>query len=140
MSRVLPTFVLAIGAIASWTRLLRAELTEVLTSEFMLLARSKGLSRGEATLRHGLRNAFVPFAPSIISGFVGLLSGSFIIEQAFRVPGVGKIYLSSFSNRDYNLLMLVIIFYTSIGLLTAIVGDISYGFIDPRIKMGAGKK
>lgn len=138
-SRILPTIVLSTGTVAGWTRTLRAELTEVLTSEYMLLAKSKGLSTQQVTTRHAFRNAFVPFAPAIIGGFVSLLGGSIVIEQAFRVAGIGGVYLRAYGNRDVPLIMVVMMFYTAIGLLTSIVGDISYGFIDPRIKMGAGK-
>jgi ABC-type dipeptide/oligopeptide/nickel transport system permease component len=144
LSRVLPTVVLASGMVAGWTRTLRAELSETLTSEFMLLARAKGLTKSQATFRHALRNAFVPFAPALIGGFVSLLSGSLIIEQAFRIAGVGGLYLSAIGGAgglpDYPMVMVISVFYLSIGLLSGIVADLSYGFIDPRIKMGAGKQ
>jgi ABC-type dipeptide/oligopeptide/nickel transport system permease component len=144
LSRVLPTVVLASGMVAGWTRLLRAELSETLTSEFMLLARAKGLTKPQATLRHALRNAFVPFAPAIIGGFISLLSGSLIIERAFRIAGVGGLYLAAIGGTnglpDYPMVMVISSFYLSIGLLSGIIADLSYGFIDPRIKMGAGKQ
>lgn len=138
-SRILPTIVLSTGMIAGWTRTLRAELTEVLTSEYMLLAKSKGLSTRQVTSRHAFRNAFVPFAPAIIGGFVSLMGGSIVIEEAFRVAGIGGVYIRAYGNRDIPLIMIIMMFYTAIGLLSSIVGDISYGFIDPRIKMGAGR-
>jgi len=138
LSRILPTFVLASGTIAALTRNLRAELTEILTSDFMVLAKAKGLTSRQATVRHALRNAFVPFAPAITGGFIGLLGGSFVIEQAFRVPGIGRMYLTAFNTRDLNLIMLLMMFYTFLGLVAQILGDISYGIVDPRIKMGAG--
>jgi oligopeptide transport system permease protein len=138
-SRILPILVLTVGGVAGWARGIRAELTEVLTSEFILLARSKGLTRRQATVRHAFRNALVPFAPALVGGFVGLLSGSLIIEGTFGIAGVGGIYLRAFSDRDFPMLMMVVLFYTSIGLTAAILGDLSYGFIDPRIKMGAKK-
>ncbi|HHU27919.1 TPA: ABC transporter permease [bacterium] len=144
LSRVLPTVVLASGMIASWTRLLRAELSETLTSEFMLLARAKGLTKPQATLRHALRNAFVPFSPALIGGLISLLSGSLIIEKTFRIAGVGGLYLAAIGGAgglpDYPMVMIISSFYLSIGLLSGIVSDLSYGFIDPRIKMGAGKQ
>lgn len=127
---------LSFGSIASYTRFVRAELTEALTSEYMLLARTKGLTRAQATARHALKNAFVPILPSILSEFVGLLGGSMIIEQIFAVPGVGQLYMKSLSLLDYNVFMMDCIFYTFIGLLAGIVMDLSYGFIDPRIRMG----
>lgn len=127
---------LSFGSIASYTRFVRAELTEALTSEYMLLARTKGLTRAQATARHALKNAFVPILPSILSEFVGLLGSSMIIEQIFAVPGVGQLYMKSLSLLDYDVFMMDCIFYTFIGLLAGIVMDLSYGFIDPRIRMG----
>jgi len=128
---------LAFGSIAGYTRFTRAELTEVLTSEFMLLARTKGLTRAQATRRHALRNAMVPIFPMIIGEFISVLSGSLIIESTFSVPGVGKLYLAAINAKDYDFFMLLSAFYTFVGLAAGIVVDISYGFIDPRIRMGA---
>ena len=127
---------LSFGSIAGLTRFTRAELTETLTSDYMLLARTKGLTRAQATSRHALKNAMVPILPSIISSFVGILGGSFIIEQIFSIPGVGNLYMNSVFQRDYDVFMMDTIFYTLIGLLSGILVDISYGFIDPRIRMG----
>ena len=128
---------MCLGSIAGYARYTRAELTEVLTSEFMLLARTKGLTRGQATLRHALRNAMVPIFPMILSEFVLVLSGSLVIERMFSIPGVGRLYLDSITYQDYDFFMLLSGFYTLVGLLAGIVVDISYGFIDPRIRMGA---
>ena len=130
-------FSLCLGSIAGYARFTRAELTEVLTSEFMLLARTKGLTRGQATLRHALRNAMVPIFPMILSEFVLVLSGSLVIERMFSIPGVGRLYLDSITYQDYDFFMLLSGFYTLVGLLAGIITDISYGFIDPRIRMGA---
>lgn len=130
-------FSLCLGSIAGYARFTRAELTEVLTSEFMLLARTKGLTRGQATVRHALRNALVPIFPSILSEFVAVLSGSLVIEQMFSIPGVGRLYLTSINAKDYDFFMFLSGFYTFVGLAAGIVTDISYGIIDPRIRMGA---
>ena len=128
---------MSFGSIAGYARFTRAELTEVLTSEFMLLARTKGLTRAQATTRHALRNAMVPIFPSIIGEFIGVLSGSLVIEKIFAIPGVGGLYLASINSMDYDFFMLLSGFYTLIGLAAGIVIDISYGIIDPRIRMGA---
>ncbi|MDD4212505.1 MAG: ABC transporter permease [Bacilli bacterium] len=128
---------LSFGSIAGYARFTRAELTEVLTSEFMLLARTKGLTKGQATTRHALRNAMVPIFPMIIGEFISVLSGSLIIEKIFSVPGVGGLYLAAINSNDYDFFMLLSAFYTFVGLAAGIVIDISYGFIDPRIRMGA---
>lgn len=130
-------FSLCLSSIAGYARYTRAELTEVLTSEFMLLARTKGLTRGQATLRHAMRNAMVPIFPMILSEFIAVLSGSLVIENMFSIPGVGRLYLDSINSLDYDFFMLLSGFYTLVGLAAGIVVDISYGFIDPRIRMGA---
>ena len=127
---------LSFGQIAGLCRFTRAELTETLTQDYMLLARTKGLTRSQATTRHALKNAMVPILPSIISSFIGILGGSMIIEQIFSIPGVGQLYVQSVVGRDYDVFMMDSIFYTFISLLAGIVVDISYGFIDPRIRMG----
>ena len=130
-------FSLSFGSIAGYARYTRAELTEVLTSEFMLLARTKGLTKKQATVRHALRNAMVPIFPSIIGEFISVLSGSLVIEKIFSVPGVGGLYLASINNQDYDFFMLLSSFYLLVGLAAGLVIDLSYGIIDPRIRMGA---
>ena len=135
-SMIAPVLALSFGQIAGLCRYTRAELTETLTSDYMLLARTKGLTRSQATSRHALKNAMVPILPMIISSFIGILGGSFVIEQIFSIPGVGMLYLQSINLFDYDVFMIDMIFYTFISLLAGIVVDISYGFIDPRIRMG----
>ena len=132
---------LGFGTVAGLTRYVRAELTEVLTSDYLLLARTKGLSRAQTTVRHALRNAMVPIFPMILGEFIGIMSGSLIIESIFGIPGVGPLYVDSITTTppDYNFFMLLTAFYTLIGLCSGIIVDISYGFIDPRIRMGSKK-
>ena len=130
---------LSFGVIAGFTRTTRAELTEVLTSEFMLLARTKGLTKTQATVRHAMKNCMVVILPSIFGNFIGIMSGSLIIEKIFSIPGVGQLYINSINAPDYPLFIMITAFYTSIGLLAGIVVDISYGLIDPRIRMGSKK-
>ena len=130
-------FALSLGSIAGYARYTRAELSEVLTNEFMLLARTKGLTKKQAIFRHAMRNSMVVIFPSILSEFVSVLSGSLIIEKMFSINGVGGLYLNSITFQDYDFFMLLSAFYTLIGLTAGIVIDISYGFIDPRIRMGA---
>ena len=139
-SLILPVLSMSFGTIAGLTRSTRAELTEALTSEYMLLARTKGLTKSQSIMRHALKNAMVPILPGIISSFVGILSGSYIIEQIFGVPGVGKLYIMSINMRDYDLFMFITAFYGFIGLLSNILIDLSYGFLDPRVKMILGQR
>ena len=138
-SMIMPVLALSFGTIAGLTRFTRAELTETLTSDYMLLARTKGLTRAQATTKHALRNAMVPILPMLIGEFVGVLGGSMIIEQIFSIPGVGRLYMQSIQLLDYDVFMMDTVFYTFIGLLAGILVDISYGFIDPRIRMGQKK-
>ena len=136
LSVVPPVLSLGLGTIAGLARYTRAELCEVLTQEYMLLARTKGLTRGQATVRHALRNSMVPIFPMILGEFIGIIGGSLIVEQIFGVPGVGGLYLDSINSRDYNFYLLLNSFYTLVGLASGIVVDLSYGFVDPRIRMG----
>ena len=130
---------LGFGVVAGLTRYTRAELSEVLTGEYMLLARTKGLTKAQAITRHAMRNAMVVILPMIIGEFIGIISGSLIIEKIFGIPGVGSLYITAVNIRDYNFFMALTFFYTFIGLFSGIVMDTSYGFIDPRIRMGAKK-
>lgn len=139
MSIALPIMALSFGPIATLTRFSRAELTEVLTSDFMLLARTKGLSRRQATYRHAFRNSLVVVMPIIIGNFIGILGGSLIIEQIFSIPGIGKLYIMAINLRDYDLFLGVSMFYVFIGLVAVLFVDLSYGIIDPRIRIGGRK-
>jgi oligopeptide transport system permease protein len=135
----LPVLGLSFGALASLTRVTRAELSEVLTSEFLLLARTKGLTRTQAVIKHAMRNSMVPLVPGIIFSFVGLLSGSVVIETIYGIPGTGRIYVDALQEDDYNLVLGLTAFYTIISLFAVLLVDLSYGIVDPRIRMGAKK-
>ena len=142
---ILPITMLTLGGIAGLARLTRAELTEVLTSEFMLLCRTKGLNRRQSTIRHGIRNALVPIAPGLIGGLVGILTGAIVTEQIFAIHGIGTLFLEAFTatsgvRPDYPIIMALNMFYTVVGLTAVLVIDLTYGIIDPRIRMGAGKR
>ncbi|MBO5982598.1 MAG: ABC transporter permease [Clostridia bacterium] len=128
---------LSFGTIAGYTRGTRAELSEVLTNEFMLLARTKGLTKGQAVIRHAMRNSMVVIFPSILSEIIGLIGGSMIIEKIFSIPGLGTLYINAINSLDYNFFMINTAFYSLIGLLSSLVIDLSYTFIDPRIRVGA---
>ena len=130
-------FALCLGSVAGYARYTRAELSEVLTGDYMLLARTKGLTKRQSIFRHALRNSMVVIFPSILSEFISVLSGSLIIEKMFAINGVGGLYLNSITFQDYDFFMMLSGFYTLVSLAAGIVTDISYGFIDPRIRMGA---
>ena len=90
-------------------------------------------------MRHALRNCFVVVVPAIFGEFIGIIGGSLIIEKIFSIPGVGGLTINAINGLDYNIFMLSTCFYTAIGLAAGLVVDISYGFIDPRIRMGSKK-
>lgn len=136
---VLPTVCLSFGSICGYCRFTRAELTEVMSSDFLLLARTKGLTKTQSITRHALKNAFVPILPSILAEVIGLLGGSMILETLYGIPGIGRLYVTAINQKDYNVLMADMAFYTIIGLVSGVFLDLSYGFIDPRIRMGAKK-
>ncbi|MCL2406354.1 MAG: ABC transporter permease [Defluviitaleaceae bacterium] len=139
-SMIMPITAMCFGTIAGMTRMLRAELTEALTSEYMLLARAKGLTKNRAIRTHALKNAMVPIIPGILASFIGVLGGSVVIEQIFSVPGMGRLFLNAFQGfgqgPDTDLYLFMLAFYIVIGLVAQIITDLSFGFIDPRIRMG----
>lgn len=137
----IPVLSLSFGSICGYTRFVRAELCEVMSSEYLLLARTKGLTKTQAITRHALRNAFVPVLPSILAEFIGIFSGSMILEKIYGIPGIGDLYITALNPAmpDYPVLMVDMAIFTTVGLLAGIILDLSYGFIDPRIRMGEKK-
>lgn len=136
---VIPVFCLAFGSICYYCRFTRAELCEVMESDYLLLARTKGLTRSQAIIRHAMKNAMVPIFPAILSEFISILGGSMILEQLYGIPGIGKLFVLSLNYKDYDILFVDMAIFTTLGLLAGILLDLSYGFIDPRIRMGAKK-
>lgn len=140
---VIPVLSLSLGTICAYARWVRAELVDVLASDFLLLARTKGLTKSQSVIRHGLRNSLVPIFPMLISEIIGVLSGSMILERLYGIPGIGQLYIEALGTpgktTDYNVLMVDMALVTMIGLFAGLIVDLSYGFIDPRIRMGAKK-
>ena len=139
VSLVLPVLALAFSPIATVTRYLRGELIETLSSEYMLLARTKGLKKAQAVMRHAFRNSMVPLANIIIPMFTNIMGGSMVVESIFAVPGIGGILVDSITVSDYSLAIGALLFYSFISVATILIVDISYGIIDPRIRLGAKK-
>lgn len=139
-SMILPILALALGPIATIGRYLRGELIENLNSEYLLLARTKGLTRTQATVRHAFRNSLIPIANILISLLTGILGGSMVIENMFGVPGMGGQLVNSVQIGDHFLTVALLIFYAAISLVTVLLVDLSYGIIDPRVRVGGGNK
>lgn len=138
-SLALPIIALALNPIATIGRYLRGELIETLSSEYLLLARTKGLTRTQSTVRHAFRNSLVPIANTIVPLITGVMGGSLVIENMFSVPGMGGLLVDSILAGDHFLTVALLIFYSTISLVTILLVDISYGIIDPRIRVGGGK-
>ena len=132
---ILPTAILALGATAFLTRITRASMLEAIRQDYVRTARSKGLSEQTIVVWHVLRNAMIPVATIIGPATAALVTGSFIIEWFFAIPGIGREFVLSINRRDYPLIMGVYLLYALIIAVANLVVDIVYGLIDPRIRV-----
>jgi ABC-type dipeptide/oligopeptide/nickel transport system permease component len=131
---VLPVVTLALLPLAYLSRITRAALLEVLQQDYMRTARAKGLPHRAVIWRHGMRNAAIPIV-SIMGPVAGaLITGSFIIENMFGVPGVGTLFVRAVNLRDYNVIMGMTLFYTIVALVLYLLVDIAYAYLDPRVR------
>ena len=132
---ILPTLALATGPMAIIARLTRASMLEVLTQDYIKMARAKGLSPFRIVVRHALRNALMPVVTILGTMLAGILTGTFVIEKIFAIPGMGKYFVESINNRDYPVIMGSTVFYSAFLVFMLFLVDIVYGFLDPRIKL-----
>jgi oligopeptide transport system permease protein len=131
---VLPACALALYPISMITRLTRSSLIDVMNKDYITLARSKGTPEVLVIIKHGLKNALLPVVTYCGPMLVGLLTGSFVIETLFTIPGIGSEFVKSVTNRDYTLIMGLTIFLGSLMILMNLLSDIAAALIDPRIK------
>jgi ABC-type dipeptide/oligopeptide/nickel transport system permease component len=132
---ILPTFVLALGPGAFLTRITRASMLEAIRQDYVRTARSKGLHERAVIVGHALKNALIPVATIIGPATAGLVTGSFIIETLFNVPGIGRLYVISILQRDYPTIMSTTLLYAVLIMLANLTVDLVYGMLDPRIKV-----
>ncbi|MFJ5771847.1 ABC transporter permease [Psychrobacillus sp. NPDC093180] len=132
---VLPTLALATTPLAVIARYMRSSMLEVMNQNYIKTADAKGLSTVKIVLNHGVRNAILPVVSFIGPLFVSLITGTFVIEKIFAIPGIGKYFVDSIFNRDYPVIMGTTVFFSTILVVTLFLIDISYRFIDPRIKL-----
>lgn len=135
ISSILPTLALSISPVADSARFIRTEMVEVLQSDYMELARAKGLSRMEVVMKHGVRNALIPLVTIAGPMLVGLMTGSMVIENIFAIPGIGEQFVKSILTNDYPTIMGVTMMYSFLLVVTILIVDLLYGFIDPRIRL-----
>jgi len=133
---VVPAIILGFGTFAFITRLTRSQMLEVMQQDYVRTARAKGLSEKMVVARHMLRNALIPVVTIIGPALAGLVTGSFIIEQMFSFPGTGREFVQSISRRDYSMIMGTTLLYAVLVALANLTVDITYAFLDPRIKLG----
>lgn len=133
---ILPAVALAATPLAFIARLMRSSMLEVLSSDYIKTAKAKGLGARVTIYRHGIRNAILPVVSYLGPLVVGILTGSFIIETIFAIPGLGREFVTSVTNRDYTVIMGTTVFYAVLLLFSILLVDIIYSLIDPRIKLG----
>ena len=121
-------------------RLARSSMLEVLNSDYIRTARAKGLTKSAVTIKHAIRNALLPVITYMGPMAASVLTGSFVVEKIFGIPGLGSHFVTSITNRDYTVIMGVTVFYSIILLVSILVVDVLYGIIDPRIKLTKAKK
>jgi oligopeptide transport system permease protein len=131
---ILPGIVLGLGTTAYVTRLTRTSMLEIMQNDFVRTARAKGLRERIVVGRHMLRNALIPVVTIIGPATADLVTGSIIIETIFNAPGIGKEFVTAIGKRDYSVIMGLTVFYAVLIAIANVLVDLSYGFIDPRIR------
>ncbi|MCD7745784.1 MAG: ABC transporter permease [Lachnospiraceae bacterium] len=134
-SSVLPSISLSMFTMASIARFTRSEMLEVLGSDYMLLAESKGISGSALIFRHALRNALIPIITVLAPLIVDLMTGSLVVEKIFAIPGVGSLLVNAIQSNDYNVVIALSFIYSALYIGIMLVVDILYGIIDPRIRL-----
>lgn len=132
---ILPTIALSGYSLSFVARLTRSTMLEVLQQDYIRTARAKGLSEGIVIFKHALRNAIIPVVSYVGPLVAGILTGGFVVERIFALPGMGRYFVISITNRDYPTIMGVTIFYAAFLMIMILIVDLLYGLIDPRIRV-----
>ncbi|MBY6036330.1 ABC transporter permease [Fictibacillus nanhaiensis] len=136
---ILPAFSLSVGVIATVARFMRTEMLEILGTDYILMARSKGISKNAVILKHCVRNSMIPIITILGPLSIGLITGTLVIENIFAIPGLGEQFVKSINLNDYPVIMGTTLFYSFLLITIILVVDILYGIIDPRIRVAGGK-
>ena len=131
----LPLIVMTFSSLGGMTCYVRASMTEALSLDCIRTARAKGLREKSVIYSHAFRNALIPIITLVIGWFIGIFSGSIVIENIFGLNGVGRLYILSLNNKDFEVVLLLQMFYVIVGLLGNLVIDIAYGIADPRVRV-----
>lgn len=131
----LPVIVMTFASLGGMTRYVRSAMIDALSMDYIRTARAKGLREKVVIYSHAWRNALLPVVTSIIGWFISIFSGSVIIENTFSLNGMGKLYWTGLNNLDFELVLAIQMFYTVVSLLGSLIMDISYGLVDPRVRV-----
>ncbi|EOC6402847.1 oligopeptide ABC transporter permease [Enterococcus faecium] len=137
---ILPTIALGMSPLADSARFIRTEMVEVLHSDYVELAKAKGLSRWEIAFKHGLRNSLIPLMTLLGPLAVALMTGSLVVENIFAIPGIGEQFVKSITTNDYPTIMAVTILYSFMLIFVILIVDLLYGLVDPRIRVSEGSR
>ena len=131
---VLPTIALGTAFSATFARLTRASLLQTIREDYIRTARAKGLSQGRVVIRHAMKNSLIPVVTVFGPLLAAVVTGSFVIERIFGIPGMGEFFVTSITNRDYPVILGTTLFYSILLVVLNIVVDVAYAWIDPRIR------
>ena len=131
---IMPSIALGMGGSAIIARLMRASLLQTVREDYIRTARAKGLKEPLIITRHALKNSLIPVVTILGPMFAGLVAGTFVVETVFGIPGMGKYFVTSITNRDYPVIMGTILLYAVLLVIANLLVDISYAFLDPRIR------
>lgn len=135
MHVILPALALGLRVVAFQARMMRTSMLDVLSQDYIKTAKSKGLNKRQITWRHAIRNAILPVVTILGPLLAGLLTGTFVIEKIFAIPGLGKFYIQSIQQNDYTVILGTTAFYSTVLIILVFLVDIAYGFVDPRIRI-----
>ncbi len=135
MHKILPTVAIALGLLATLTRIMRASMLEVTTQDYVKTAKSKGLSEGKIVWSHEIRNALIPILTMLGPMVASVLMGTFVIEKIFAIPGLGLHFVNSITGLDYTMTMGLTVFFGAFLVTANFLVDIAYGVVDPRIRI-----
>lgn len=137
---ILPALAMAIGPMSSVARYTRSEMIEAMNSEYVLLAEAKGMNRLHVIVRHELRNVLIPIVTMIGPQFVGMITGSTVVESIFSVPGIGKLFVQAIQDNDYNVVVSMSFIFSAMFIAMLLLVDVAYVVIDPRVRIAGGNE
>lgn len=137
---ILPVLAYALGGIASYTKYMRSSTLSVLSEDYIITAKAKGCKKKRVVKKHILRNSMIPIVTMTGPAIAGIFAGSFILEKMFSIPGLGSYYVKAVSESDYTMVLGLTVFFALLYVISLILVDIAYGFVDPRIRIAKSEK